>query len=333
MSSTLSGSIAGSLLGQGLGDALGYVVEAQPPEVAADYVTQWLRAGKAGERGHPEWPFGQYSDDTQLARELLRSVRDAGGWDPRTFGCHVAELFRRERDVGAGPGTRAAARRLLSGVSWQKSGTPPPYAGNGSAMRAGQLGLLFGAPERMCQAACEQSEITHGDQRCAAGSVVVAGAVVLAAQPGTLDSAEYLDQLAEWAACVEDSLASAVRELTSWCGLDPVPAARHLHEAGLDPDYRETWRGISACVTPSVLWSLYSFLRSPDDYWETICTAIAVGGDTDTMAGIAGAISGARLGVAALPSHLLPRLTDRGEWGAEQLAALAHECAGLTPID
>jgi ADP-ribosylglycohydrolase len=332
MIAKLSDALTGSLLGQALGDALGFVVEAQPPQVAAEYVTHWLRAGKAGEQAHPEWPFGQYSDDTQLARELLLSVRAAGRWDPARFGCHLAELFRHELEVGAGPGTRAAARRLLSGISWQESGTPAPYAGNGSAMRAGQLGLLFGAPDEMCQAACEQSRITHGDPRCAAGSVVVAGAVLLAAQPGALDPAEYLSRLAEWAGCGDGSVADAVGDLKSWCRLDPASAARHLHQAGLDPDYSDEWRGISACVTPSVLWSLYSFLRSPDDYWETICTAIAVGGDTDTMAAMAGAMSGARLGVAALPPHLLEQLTDRGEWSAEQLATLARECACLAPI-
>ncbi|MCI0355014.1 MAG: ADP-ribosylglycohydrolase family protein, partial [Acidobacteria bacterium] len=74
------------------------------------------------------------------------------------------------------------------------------------------------------------------------------------------------------------------------------------------------------------------FLRSPDDYWETVCTAIAVGGDTDTMAAMAGAISGARLGIAALPAGLLERLTDRGEWGALELARLAGDCARLVPI-
>jgi ADP-ribosylglycohydrolase len=325
-------SLVGCLLGQALGDALGFVVEAQPPTVATEYVTHWLRAGRAGERGHPAYPFAQYSDDTQLARELLRSVCAAGAWDPRTFGCHVAELFRNEQDVGAGPGTRTAAHRLLRGMSWQESGIPAPYAGNGSAMRAGPLGLLFRAPEQMCQAVCEQSSITHGDPRCAAGAVVVAGAVSLAARPGPFDTSEYLDQLAEWAACADSSVAETVRNLEGWSQLDPAAAARHLHQAGLDPDYSDEWRGISACVTPSVLWSLYSFLRSPDDYWETICTAIDVGGDTDTMAAIAGAISGARVGVAALPRHLLERLTDRGEWGAEELSALARECAGLAPI-
>jgi ADP-ribosylglycohydrolase len=328
----LCDSLTGSLLGQALGDALGFVVEAEHPLVAGDYVNHCLRAGRAGHRAHPQYPFGQYSDDTQLARELLHSVRAAGRWDPKMFGCHVAELFREQRDVGAGPGTRAAAGRLLSGISWQESGTPAPYAGNGSAMRAGQLGLLFGAPELMCQAACEQSRITHGDPRCAAGAVVVAGAVSLAARPGPVDASDYLHQLAHWAACADSSLADAVRNLKTWHHLDPAGAARHLHQAGLDPDYGNERRGISACVTPTVLWSLYSFLRSPDDYWETICTAIAVGGDTDTMAAIAGAISGARLGVAALPQRLLEPLTDRGEWGAEQLTALARDCASLAPI-
>jgi ADP-ribosylglycohydrolase len=78
-----------------------------------------------------------------------------------------------------------------------------------------------------------------------------------------------------------------------------------------------------------VTWSLHAFLRSPDDYWAAVCTAIAVGGDTDTMAAITGAIAGGRLGSAALPGELLGRLHDRGTWGATELAALARDCAAL----
>jgi ADP-ribosylglycohydrolase len=109
-----------------------------------------------------------------------------------------------------------------------------------------------------------------------------------------------------------------------------MDAARHLHASGLDPAHSKQWQGISAFVTPSVLWSLYAFLRSPDDYWETICTAIAVGGDTDTMAAMAGAISGARVGVDALPSDLLERINDQEEWGAPALAELARICSRIS---
>jgi ADP-ribosylglycohydrolase len=57
--------------------------------------------------------------------------------------------------------------------------------------------------------------------------------------------------------------------------------------------------------------------------------AIGVGGDTDTMAAMAGAISGARLGVASLRPDLLGQLTDQGHWGADELAQLALSCAAL----
>jgi ADP-ribosylglycohydrolase len=125
-------------------------------------------------------------------------------------------------------------------------------------------------------------------------------------------------------------MAAAVRGLAEWVTLAPLEAARHVHASGLDPAHRHKWQGISAYVIPSVLWSLYAFLRSPDDYWETVCTAIAVGGDTDTMGAMAGAISGARVGVDALPSDLLERINDRGEWGAPALAELARVCGSVS---
>src|SRR5690606_19996086 len=92
----------------------------------------------------------------------------------------------------------------------------------------------------------------------------------------------------------------------------------------LPPDHREPWPGISPFVIPSVLWSLYAFLRSPDDYFETICTAIAVGGDVDTTAAMAGAISGAYLGEGALPAHLVERVHDQARWTFEDARRLAH---------
>jgi ADP-ribosylglycohydrolase len=321
--------LAGAILGQALGDALGFVVEAQSAEVAQVYVEGWLRAGRAGEWSHREFAFGQYTDDTQLARELLRSFRHAGGWDPAAFAARLAALFHENRDVGAGPGSRSAAQRLLSGVPWNESGTPSPYAGNGAAMRAGPLGILLRGEHAMCRAARDQARITHLDPRCAAGAVVVARAVALAGARLPLDRKSFVEELASCAEAEDVSVAQAIRDLHRWISLAPAEAERHVHQSGLDVGAGDVWQGISAFVTPSVLWSLYSFLRSPDDYWETVCTAIAAGGDTDTMAAIAGAISGARLGVAALPSELLPRLNDRGEWGAGELVELAGACAEI----
>jgi ADP-ribosylglycohydrolase len=77
------------------------------------------------------------------------------------------------------------------------------------------------------------------------------------------------------------------------------------------------------------LWSLYAFLRTPQDYWETLCTSIAVGGDVDTTAAMACAISGAFLGLEAIPNQLAEFLNDRGTWGLGELIKLADNCYQL----
>lgn len=320
--------LTGAILGQALGDALGFVVEAEPPSVARSYVEDWLRRGRAGDRSSPHFPFGQYTDDTQLARELLCSFREARGWSPAIYAARLARLFAEQRDVGAGQGTRSAARRLLEGAPWTASGTPPPYAGNGSAMRAGPLGLLFSDWRAVGPAAREQSRITHQDPRCGAGAVAVALAVGIAARDRPVMPAEFLEEIAAAIEPDDASFARAVSALFRWIGLAPEAAAARLQDSHLDPAHQIS-QGISAFVIPSVVWSLYAFLHSPDDYWETICTAIGVGGDTDTMAAMAGAMSGARAGAVALPATLVARVHDRGAWGAEDLAQLARGCAAL----
>lgn len=326
-------ALTGCLLGQALGDALGFVVEARPPEAAREYVANYLLTGRAGELSHPDFPFGQYSDDTQLARELVRSFAEAGGWSPADFASRLGALFAEKRDVGAGPGTRAAAMRLLGGTHWSRSGTLAPYAGNGSAMRAAPLGVLLTEDtQSMVTAAVEQSLVTHRDPRCSAGALAVAGAVSLAARGEPVRNEEFLETLAGLAAPVDESVARAVGGLLRWAHCPPAEAARCLHAERLDPTYAGPWQGISAFVTPSVVWSLYAFLRTPDDYWTTVCTAIGVGGDTDTMAAMAGAISGARLGPGALPAGLVARLNDRGGWGRDELTELARGAARLLGV-
>jgi ADP-ribosylglycohydrolase len=107
--------------------------------------------------------------------------------------------------------------------------------------------------------------------------------------------------------------------------LPPARALETIAPIGVHPSYMQGWEGISPFVTGSVLWSLYSVLRSPSDYWETICTAIAVGGDVDTTAAMAGAIAGAAVGLRGIPHEPARLVSDRGAWGYEALVELARE--------
>jgi ADP-ribosylglycohydrolase len=191
-------------------------------------------------------------------------------------------------------------------------------------MRAAPIGLFFfDDPRQLVQAAHDQGRITHLDPRCSAGAAAIAGAVALALEGETIDVAMFVNQLAEWVELLDDDFAESLRKLADWNALPASEAANQISIAGLEPGQTTSWEKISPFVTPSVLWSLYSFLHSPENYWTTICTAIRIGGDVDTTAAMAGAISGAHLGIGAIPKHLAERLTDRGTWTHAELANLA----------
>lgn len=317
----------GCLVAQCLGDALGFPVEGSSPEVCNAYIEE-LRAGH-----FESWPavrsnhaFGQYTDDSQLARELMQSYAEVGRFDAADYAARIRSIFAENRIVGRGIATDAAARRLIEGVPWEEAGMPAPHAGNGTAMRAGPVGLLFGDdPEEMIRVAHDQSRITHTDSRCSAGSIAIAGAVVLAAQPGAIEVTGFVQQLSKWMREFEASFADQVLQLANWIDLPPEKAAPMIAFCGQNKTL-DDWKWISPFVIPSVLWSLYSFLRTPEEYWETVCTAIVAGGDVDTTAAMAGAISGAHLGLERLPLKLADNLNDRGAWRLDELIGLSDRC-------
>jgi hypothetical protein len=146
---------------------------------------------------------------------------------------------------------------------------------------------------------------------------------------GPFDMDGFVSALAEWTGPFDPILADALGRMPEWVELAPEEAVPHISRIGLEPGYSDGWQAISPFVTTSVLWSLYSFLRTPDDYWEAIVTAIAVGGDVDTTAAMTGAISGARVGLEGVPPVLAKRLTDRGTWGYDELVELAMRCYSI----
>ena len=69
-----------------------------------------------------------------------------------------------------------------------------------------------------------------------------------------------------------------------------------------------------------------AFLGAPDDPEDVLVRAVSIGGDTDTIAAMTGALVGARVGATGLPDRLLGRLEARREL-AQRALALA-EVAG-----
>lgn len=59
--------------------------------------------------------------------------------------------------------------------------------------------------------------------------------------------------------------------------------------------------------------ALCAFLCHPDSFADTVRLAVSLGGDTDTIASMAGALAGAYLGYSAIPAKWVERTeaTDR----------------------
>jgi len=72
------------------------------------------------------YTFGQYTDDSQLARELPQSYVELGRFDPSDYATRIAAIFREGRIFGQGIATDEAGTRLIDGVDWQEAGTEPP---------------------------------------------------------------------------------------------------------------------------------------------------------------------------------------------------------------
>lgn len=331
---------SGCLIGQCLGDALGAPLEGGDPVRCARYVDRVLRTGApeaarkvvtehrlADASQQEQHPLGQYTDDSQLARELMLSYADCGTFAAQDYAERLGALFGAERVVAAGRATQEVGLRIAGGMAYEQAAILAPEAGNASAMRAAPIGLFYyDDADRLIAAAREQSRVTHQDPRCAAGAVAIAGAVALALRPQPIVRERFLAELAEWVRQIDQSVAFDVYQLSAWVSLSPEAAATFMVRARLCPGSSTEWQGVSSYVVTSVLWSLYCFLRTPDDYLETIYTAIAAGGDVDTTAAMAGAVSGAHLGLPQLPAAWMPHLTDRGQWGAADLIALSDRC-------
>ena len=61
----------------------------------------------------------------------------------------------------------------------------------------------------------------------------------------------------------------------------------------------------------SIPTAIYSFLSQPHSFAQAIRYAISLGGDTDTIGAMTGAISGAYLGVDTIPASWKDKLENR----------------------
>jgi ADP-ribosylglycohydrolase len=168
------------------------------------------------------------------------------------------ELFRRYPNRGFGWKFR----------QWAQTPGAPAYGswGNGSAMRVSPIGHAFSTLEDVLAEARRSALPTHDHPDAIVGAQAAAGSVFLARTGASKD------EIRRWA---EATFAYRFDE--------PVDSVRKWYR--FDPSCRGT-----------VPFALLCFFEAAD-YEETVRLAVSLGGDSDTLACIAGGIAGACYGV------------------------------------
>ena len=295
--------VVGAVLGAAIGDAMGHPTEFNKsfdgirskygPHGVTGYELMW---------GEGENRFAPYTDDTQMAEAVLRGLLDGreDGDDLEGTMKRIAGRFVEWEDHPQGghraPGNTClnGCHALAQGTHWSKAGALEKGGGCGSVMRAYPFGLVFAHDlQRAEDWAVAHSLMTH--RHPMATSACAAMAVGMAR---TLHGESPL-------VVASEMVAAACRHSAKTAGM----MARAIDEALGDVEPEVTlqrllgWRGDQAIAA-----AVYIFLRHPDDPRAAILEGTNTPGDSDSIATLAGALVGARCGVAALPQEWVEKL-------------------------
>lgn len=282
----MNASGVGGLLGLALGDAMGAPHEGGPIGATVWWLLGLSSPGRL-----------RYTDDTQMALVLAEHLGEHGGLEPDRLAAAWAAACDPRR--GYGGGARKLLQRVARGERWQDLNTtimPGGSWGNGGAMRVAPVGLAFTDPLQRRDAAAAQAAITHAHPEGIEGAVLLAEMAALACD-GRLATADLVAALAALAA--REAFIERLARLPDL--LLQTPSPREVVAA----------LGHGVRAAEAVPAAIYCYLRHRDDPFETLlATVIGLGGDTDTIGAMAGALWGAAHGPDELPAERLAQLED-----------------------
>ena len=298
----------GALAGLALGDALGMPTQAMSPEqIRAVYGTiTGLVDGDASQPYAPGMPAGSVTDDTEqalLIASLLvrgrgtssgRVALDAGEFAHALLAWEDSMIERGSLDL-LGPSTKAALERVRAGedpLTVGGAGTT-----NGAAMRVTPIGIAMPTadPQAFADAVWSSCQVTHATRQGFQSAALVAAAVSMgidAPRSPSLDlrsllwkALTYVDSLPERGAWTPDpDVVAATRRAMQ---LVANPASSSL-ECLIEQV------GTSVASAQAIPMAFALLARDPSP--QALLDAANIGGDTDTIGAIAGAILGAALG-------------------------------------
>ena len=310
----------GALAGLALGDALGMPTQAMSPEqIRAVYgrITG-LVDGDASQPYAPGMPAGSVTDDTEqalLVASLLvrgrgsssgRVALDAGEFAHALLAWEDSMIERGSLDL-LGPSTKAALERVRAGedpLSVGGAGTT-----NGAAMRVTPIGIAVSTedPEAFADAVWSSCQVTHATRQGFQSAALVAAAVSLGIDWDTPSASDLRSLL--WKAV---SYVDSLPERGAWTPEPDVMAATRramqlvANPASSSLECLVEQVGTSVASAQAIPMAFALLARDPSP--RALLDAANIGGDTDTIGAIAGAILGGLLGVEAFDAAMLAQV-------------------------
>jgi poly(ADP-ribose) glycohydrolase ARH3 len=303
---SLKDGFRGALLGTLVGDALGAPVRGWKLERIAREVGE-VREMLGGKHAR-----GRYGDDSQMMVAVAEWLLEDG----ETGGSGLASRLLAAYDPvrGYGRGSTDVMRRLRAGESWDTAADhvfPRGSFSSAAAARIAPVAALF-----------------HDDAEALA-NIVEQSALVTNTHPlGIGGAALQARQMA---------LALSRRGET----LDPIGVSVELRSTEPTSEFRQKLRAVEECVERkappsivrdrlgcnstalgSVATALYCFLSRLESFEAAVAAAASLGGDSDSIAAMTGAIAGAHHGASAIPARWRAAL-EEGAKGAAYVERLA----------
>ena len=322
----------GALAGLALGDALGMPTqEMSPAQIRAVYgrITG-LVDGDASQPYAPGMPAGSVTDDTEqallVASLLIRGRGSSSGrvalnaveFAHALLAWEDSMIERGSLDL-LGPSTKAALERVRAGEDPLTVGGEGTT--NGAAMRVTPIGIAVSTedPEAFAEAVWSSCRVTHATRQGFQSAALVAAAISMgidAARSPSLDlrgllwkALTYVDSLPDRGAWTPDP--------------DVIAATRRAMQLAVNPassslECLVEQVGTSVASAHAIPMAFALLARDPSP--QALLDAANIGGDTDTIGAIAGAILGAALGVQVLPTDNLSMIEEISHLGLSSVA-------------
>ena len=316
----------GALYGLALGDALGMPTQSfSRGQIQARFgrITT-LESAPADQPIAPNMLAGSITDDTEqaiLVGQLL--VEGKGTIDPDQLARRLITWESGMQAKGSqdllGPSTKRAIQMILAGHSPAESGRYGTT--NGAAMRIAPVGIAcdINQPERFVDAVVQACQVTHNTSLGIASAAAVAAVI----------SSGINGKKLEHALNAGTEMAFIAEHQGHWvAGGRMGPRIRWARQASsaCNPDnigdllYDVIGTSVASQESVVVAFALAQRVANGAiNSFDALCMAASIGGDTDTIAAILGAMLGACGGLQQWPTALIEQVVKVNDLHLEPL--------------